>query len=244
MNIDNYIVIENVSKKYKKQKVLNNISFSINQGEIFGLLGPSGAGKTTLIRLVMGMESADEGTINIMGQKVPSLNVIEQIGYTAQSDALYTDLSAEENMKFYCQLYKIPKKLWKERIYEALKKVNLHNDSKKIVSNFSGGMKRRLSLAISLIHNPKILILDEPTVGMDPLLRQQIWNEFERLKRSGVTILITTHVMDEAEKCDRLAMIRNGSCISVGNPKDLMNYLNCNTIEGVFLKLGGNLYEN
>ncbi|MGL6108230.1 ABC transporter ATP-binding protein [Romboutsia sp.] len=244
MYTDNYISIENVSKEYKKQKVLKNVSFSIKEGEIFGLLGPSGAGKTTLIRLIMGMESPNEGTINIMTQKVPNLKIIEQIGYTAQSDALYTDLSAEENIKFYCQLYKLPKKLWKEKIYEVLKVVNLNEDSKKIVSNFSGGMKRRLSLAISLIHNPKILILDEPTVGMDPILRQQIWNEFESLKNAGVTILITTHVMDEAEKCDRLAMLRNGNCISVGNPKDLIKDLNCNSLEEVFLKLGGNPYEN
>lgn len=244
MDTENYIYIENISKQYKKQRVLNKVSFNIKQGEIFGLLGPSGAGKTTLIRLIMGMESSNQGSIKIMGEKIPNLKIIEEIGYTAQSDALYTDLSAEENMKFYCQLYKVPKKLWKDRIYKALEVVNLNDDLKKIVSNFSGGMKRRLSLAIALIHNPQILILDEPTVGMDPILRQQIWKELEKLKESGVTILITTHVMDEAEKCDRLAMLRNGNCISVGNPKDLMNELECNSLEEVFLKLGGKTDEN
>ena len=134
------------------------------------------------------MERSDEGTIILLDKKVPNQKVIENIGYTAQADALYTDLSAEENMKFYCRLYKIPKKERNARIDECLSIVNLKDDKKKIVNNFSGGMKRRLSLAISLIHRPKVLILDEPTVGMDPLLRRQIWQELYRF-RSGKMIL-------------------------------------------------------
>lgn len=244
MNSKDYISIQNISKQYKGQTVLKGISFEVEEGEIFGLLGPSGAGKTTLIRLIMGMEKSNEGTITIMGNKVPNIKTIENIGYTSQADALYTDLTAEENMKFYCQLYKVPKKEWKEKIYNALSIVNLNEDTKKIVNNYSGGMKRRLSLAIALIHKPKLLILDEPTVGMDPVLRAKIWEEFYKLKKNGVTILLTTHVMDEAEKCDRLAMIRNGNCISVGKPKDLVKNLECNNLEEVFLKLGGNPYEN
>lgn len=244
MNSKDYISIQNISKQYKGQTVLKGISFEVEEGEIFGLLGPSGAGKTTLIRLIMGMEKSNEGTITIMGNKVPNIKTIENIGYTSQADALYTDLTAEENMKFYCQLYKVPKKEWKEKIYNALSIVNLNEDAKKIVNNYSGGMKRRLSLAIALIHKPKLLILDEPTVGMDPVLRAKIWEEFYKLKKNGVTILLTTHVMDEAEKCDRLVMIRNGNCISVGKPKDLVKNLECNNLEEVFLKLGGNPYEN
>ncbi|MGL5313619.1 MAG: ABC transporter ATP-binding protein [Peptostreptococcaceae bacterium] len=244
MNSKDYISIQNISKEYKGQRVLKGISFEVEEGEIFGLLGPSGAGKTTLIRLIMGMEKSNEGTITIMGKKVPNIKIIENIGYTAQADALYTDLTAQENMKFYCQLYKVPKKEWKEKIYNALSVVNLNEDAKKIVNNYSGGMKRRLSLAIALIHKPKLLILDEPTVGMDPVLRAKIWEEFYKLKKNGVTILLTTHVMDEAEKCDRLAMIRNGNCISVGKPKALVKDLECNNLEEVFLKLGGDPYEN
>lgn len=240
----NYIDIKNISKKYKKQKVLDNISFSVKEGEIFGLLGPSGAGKTTLIRLIMGMEKANKGEIYIDNKKVPNPKTIENIGYTAQSDALYTDLSANENMEFYCRLYKVPKKERKSRIERCLSVVNLNDDAKKIVNNYSGGMKRRLSLAISLIHNPRVLILDEPTVGMDPLLRKQIWKELYRLKESGVTIIITTHVMDEANYCDRLALIRNGKCICVGEVEKLINDNNCSSIEEVFLKLGGDTYEN
>lgn len=238
------IEIKNVSKSYKKHKVLKDVSFDIREGEIFGLLGPSGAGKTTLIRLIMGMESPSNGEVVIMDKKSPSIDVIEKIGYTAQADALYTDLTAEENMKFYCRLYKIPKRKWKERIDESLNIVNLNQDKKKIVSNYSGGMKRRLSLAISLLQQPKILILDEPTVGMDPLLRKQIWEELRTLKKSGVTILITTHVMDEAQNCDTLAMIREGRCISVGSPEELIYMNKCSNLEEVFLKLGGGVYEN
>lgn len=244
MSVKSCIQIENVSKQYKKQQVLRNISCEIREGEIFGLLGPSGAGKTTLIRLIMGMEAPNEGNIYIRGNKVPDRKVIEKIGYTAQADALYTDLTAEENMKFYCELYKVPKKQWKERIYQSLEVVNLQDETKKIVSQYSGGMKRRLSLAISLIHHPEILVLDEPTVGMDPVLRKQIWEELQHLKQSGVTIIITTHVMDEAQHCDRLAMIRDGQCISVGEPADLIKEHECDSLEEVFLKLGGNDYAN
>lgn len=241
---NNCIEIKNISKQYKKQKVLDNISFNVRKGEIFGLLGASGAGKTTLIRLIMGMEKSNSGMIYINNKKVPNYKTIESIGYTAQSDALYTDLSAEENIKFYCRLYKIPKRERKMTIERCLGIVNLDNEAKKIVSDFSGGMKRRLSLAISLIHNPKILVLDEPTVGMDPLLRKQIWEELNRLKESGVTIIITTHVMDEADYCDRLALIRNGRCICVGDVEDLKKDNNCNSLEEIFLKLGGDTYEN
>lgn len=242
---ENYCIkIENISKSYKNQKVLKEISFNVQKGEIFGLLGPSGAGKTTLIRLIMGMEKSDDGQIILLDKKVPNKKVIESIGYTAQADALYTDLSAEENMMFYCRLYKIPKKERNDRIEECLSVVNLNKDKKKIVNNFSGGMKRRLSLAISLIHNPKILVLDEPTVGMDPLLRKQIWQELYRLKENGVTIIITTHVMDEAAYCDKLALIRNGRCISVGEPDKIIEENQCNTLEEVFLKLGGDIYED
>ncbi|WP_455537850.1 ABC transporter ATP-binding protein [Terrisporobacter sp.] len=238
------IKIKNLSKSYKNQRILKDVSFDVKCGEIFGLLGPSGAGKTTLIRLIMGMEKSNGGEIILLNEKVPNKNVIESIGYTAQADALYTDLSAEENMKFYCRLYKIPKKERKDRIEECLSIVNLNNHKKKIVSNFSGGMKRRLSLAISLIHNPKVLILDEPTVGLDPLLRKQIWRELYRLKDNGVTIVITTHVMDEAAYCDRLALIRNGKCISVGKTQEIIKENECNTLEEVFLKLGDDSYED
>ncbi len=244
MELVNCISIKDISKQYKKQTVLKDINFTVKEGEIFGLLGPSGAGKTTLIRLIMGMEAPKEGSIEIYDKKVPNSKIIEEIGYTAQADALYTDLSGYENLKFYCQLYKVPKKEWKVRMEKALSVVNLNDEGKKIVSNYSGGMKRRLSLAISLLHNPKILILDEPTVGMDPVLRQQIWNEFYKLKKEGVTIVITTHVMDEADKCDRVAMIREGRCISVGEPKNLTKNLGCENLEEVFLKLGGYNNEN
>lgn len=244
MSTENSIMLTNISKSYKKHQVLKDISFEVKNGEIFGLLGPSGAGKTTLIRLLMGMESPDSGSIEIMERSVPNIKIIEEIGYTAQADALYTDLTGEENMKFYCQLYKVPKKQWKEKIEHALGVVNLQNDAKKIVNKYSGGMKRRLSLAISLIHQPKLLILDEPTVGMDPVLRKEIWSQFENLKHTGVTILITTHVMDEAIKCDRVAMLRDGNCISVGKPSDLIEDTNSKDLEEVFLKLGGNIDEN
>ncbi|GAA0473329.1 ABC transporter ATP-binding protein [Alkalibacterium indicireducens] len=212
------IIINNATKSYGKQTVLKNINLDIVEGEIFGLLGPSGAGKTTLVKQLVGLEEVSSGEIHILDEKQPSLKLIEKIGYMAQSDALYTELSARENLEFFVSLYDLTKTERKERIKEVMRVVDLEDSMDKIVAQFSGGMKRRLSLAIAMLHEPVILILDEPTVGMDPILRKSIWNNFNALKKTGVTIIVTTHVMDEADKCDRLGMIREGKLTAVGSP--------------------------
>jgi ABC-2 type transport system ATP-binding protein len=157
----------------------------------------------------------------------------------AQSDALYEDLSALDNLLFFASLYNLKGKVAKIRAEEVLKLTHLSEDKKKLVRNFSGGMKRRLSLAISLIHEPELLILDEPTVGIDPVLRKEFWGKFNELKREGCTIIITTHVMDEADKCDRLAMIRNGKITALASPEELKVMSKESTIEGAFLYFGG-----
>jgi ABC-2 type transport system ATP-binding protein len=157
----------------------------------------------------------------------------------AQADALYSDLTGSENLAFFASLFKLKKDVQKERIDYAADLVNLRADLKKKVENYSGGMKRRLSLAVALIQDPDILILDEPTVGIDPELRQSIWAELYRLKNEGKTILVTTHVMDEAEKCDRLAMVRDGEIITSGSPAELKNQYGITSLEEVFLMAGG-----
>lgn len=157
----------------------------------------------------------------------------------AQSDALYEDLSAKENLDFFGKIFGLNKSKIKERIDYTSKLVNLENHLSKKVKSFSGGMKRRLSLAISLIQDPALLILDEPTVGIDPRLRFDIWNELYNLKNEGKSIIVTTHVMDEAVKCDRLALIRDGKIIATGTPNNLIKEFEVNTIEEIFLKLGG-----
>ncbi|WP_434291428.1 ABC transporter ATP-binding protein [Clostridium botulinum] len=233
------VVVSDVSKSFGKKLVLNNINLNINKGQIYGLIGPSGSGKTTLVKMIVGMEAPDKGTIKVLNKNVPNLKLLQNIGYMAQSDALYTELTAQENLKFYASLFKLNKKAMENRISYVINMVNLNNDLSKKVFTYSGGMKRRLSLAIALIQNPEILILDEPTVGIDPELRLNIWNELLRLKNEeNKTIIVTTHVMDEAKKCDFLAMVRDGVILADGTPSELMEYYKANDLDEVFLKAG------
>ncbi|MBU3184987.1 ABC transporter ATP-binding protein [Clostridium estertheticum] len=238
MNNENVIKIENYKQQFGKFVVLENINLDVKKGEILGLLGPSGSGKTTLIKSIVGMSEPTNGSVCVLDTKMPSLAVVSRIGYMAQSDALYEDLTALDNILFFASLYGLKGKFAKQRASEVLELVLLRDECKKLVKNFSGGMKRRLSLAIALVHKPELLILDEPTVGIDPVLRLQFWNEFERLRKEGVTIIITTHVMDEAEHCDRLALIRNGGLIAIGTPDELKEKSGESTVEGAFLYYG------
>ncbi|WP_078381836.1 ABC transporter ATP-binding protein [Sutcliffiella halmapala] len=233
------IEIENVTKSFGKKVVLNEINLSIEEGRIYGFIGPSGAGKTTLVKMIVGMDTPAKGSIHVLKKKMPNLELLQDIGYMAQSDALYIELTGKENLQFFASLYKLTKTEMKERIAYAADLVNLTKELSKKVSTYSGGMKRRLSLAIALIQNPKILILDEPTVGIDPELRLSIWNELLRLKEEeGKTIIVTTHVMDEAERCDFIAMIRDGHILANGTPKELKELYNAANFDEVFLNAG------
>jgi ABC-type multidrug transport system, ATPase component len=229
------VKISNLVKKYSNITVLNNITLTLNEGEIIGFIGPSGSGKTTLVKSIIGMENVDNGSIELLGKKIPNLKVLNDIGYMAQSDALYEELTGKENLEFFCKLYRLSKSQVKSRIEYTSKLVNLQNELSKKVSNYSGGMKRRLSLAISLIQDPTLLILDEPTVGIDPKLRFSIWEELKSLKSEGKTIIVTTHVIDEAEKCDKLVLIREGNIIATGSVDELKQQFNVNTVEEIFL---------
>ncbi|WP_066057026.1 ABC transporter ATP-binding protein [Robertmurraya korlensis] len=233
------VQIEQVKKHFGKQEVLKGIDLDINEGEIFGLLGPSGAGKTTLVKQLVGLELPSSGQNKVFNIPMPSLDVIAKIGYMAQSDALYGELTARENLQFFASLYGLNRGRQKDRIQTCMEIVQLSEHTDKQVSNYSGGMKRRLSLAIALLHEPKLLVLDEPTVGIDPVLRKSIWNSFYELKKRGVTIIVTTHVMDEADKCDRLGMIRDGHLIAVGTPQSLKENMNSTSLEDAFLSYGG-----
>jgi ABC-2 type transport system ATP-binding protein len=233
------IKIEHVNKFFGKKQVLFDISIDIPYSQILGLLGPSGSGKSTLVKMIAGIDNATNGSVFLLDTKMPQLSVMNKIGYMAQSDALYDELTAEENIKFFSSMYKISKSKQKQRIKEVMELVNLSEHLKKQVKNYSGGMKRRLSLAIALVHEPPVLILDEPTVGIDPVLRKSIWAELYKLKENGTTIIITTHVMDEVEKCDNLGMIRDGKLIAVGSPNEIKQASNSSTIEDAFLYYGG-----
>lgn len=240
MNETNTIQVKEVTKSFGKKVVLKDINFDIKQGRIYGFIGPSGSGKTTLVKMMVGMDIPDKGSIYLLGEKMPNLEILQQIGYMAQSDALYTALTGKENLMFFASLFKLDNAEKQKRIAYAAELVGLTNDLDKKVSAYSGGMKRRLSLALAIIQNPQVLILDEPTVGIDPELRLSIWNELLRLKNEeGKTIIVTTHVMDEAEKCDYISMVRDGSIIATGTPFQLKEQYGVHSLDAVFLHAGG-----
>ncbi|SFC91950.1 ABC-2 type transport system ATP-binding protein [Bacillus sp. OV322] len=228
------IQVSNVSKSFEKKTVLKDITLTIPTGEICCLLGPSGSGKTTMIRLMIGAIAADNGTIHYEDVKMPNMNMLKKIGYMPQNDALYDDLSAEANLRFFAGLYHLDKVQLEKRIDEVLYLVNLAEYRKKLVKNFSGGMKKRLSLAAAILHSPEVLFLDEPTVGIDPVLRRTIWDQFQEIKKSGTTIIVSTHVMDEVTECDKAALIYNGSLIQYDTVKNLLNKTESGRVEELF----------
>lgn len=233
------VEMENVSKSFGKQQILSDIDIVVGEGMIYGLIGPSGSGKTTLVKMMVGIATPDAGKIQLFGVKVPNLELLEKVGYMAQADALYMELTGKENLSFFASLYPMKTAERKKRIDYAANIVNLTDELGKRVSAYSGGMKRRLSLAIALVHNPKLLILDEPTVGMDPELRLSVWTELLKLKNNlQKTIIITTHVMEEAERCDIVSLVREGCILATGTPEELKKTYGASDLEEVFLKAG------
>ncbi|HGZ9660103.1 TPA: ABC transporter ATP-binding protein [Staphylococcus aureus] len=228
--------LDKVVKTYNKHHVLNEISMSINKGELLGLIGPSGSGKTTTIKCLLGMEKIDSGSAEIFAHKMPNRKALNRLGYMGQTDALYENLTAYENLEFYGRLSGLKGNLLKDNIEKHIVLVNLEQASNKKVAQFSGGMKRRLSLAITLLAEPELIILDEPTVGIDPKLRQQIWQQFKQMTKDGKSVVITTHVMDEAERCDKVGLIVDGRIFAIDTPTNLKQRFNVDTIEAVFIK--------
>lgn len=233
-----YISVRHVSQIYGSRKVLSDICLEIEKGCIYGILGPSGCGKTTVIKTIAGILVPTEGTVHVLGEQMPKLHIINRIGYMAQSDALYMNLSGRDNIEFFATMYGMKKNDMKCNIDRALELVKLSDHQHKLAGSYSGGMKRRLSLALAIVHNPEVLILDEPTVGIDPLLRRDIWEELNTMRQNGTTILVTTHVMDEADRCQKLAMMREGQILTTGTPTEILSRYQVSTIEEAFMKLG------
>jgi ABC-2 type transport system ATP-binding protein len=222
------IQIKNVTKKFPTVAALDNVSLTIQEKEFFGLLGPNGAGKTTLMNLLVGYLNLDEGEILIAGEKVSQdgLQTRKNIGLVPQSLALYDDISAEANLEIFGSFFHIEKKLLKERIKEMLESVQLYDRRKDKVKTFSGGMKRRLNLISSLLHDPPLLLCDEPTVGVDPQSRNAIFDYLQMLNQQGKTIVYTTHYMEEAERlCNRIAIIDAGKIVVEGTLDQLLEKL-------------------
>ena len=239
--MEKLVDLQLISKYFGQQLVLNKIDFGLEAGQIVGLIGPSGAGKSTMIKTMLGMEKADEDKALILNHHMPNRFVLGQIGYMAQSDALYESLTGFENLNFFARMKGLSKKDIPTAIAHTAQVVELTEHLQKTVAGYSGGMKRRLSLAIALLGNPQLLILDEPTVGIDPALRRQVWKELHQLKKTGVGILITTHVMDEAELTDKVGLLLDGQIIAFDSPSALKENYGVQTIEEVFLKAEGEL---
>ena len=236
------IVIEHLKKTYQDVAALDNLSLQVEKGELFGLIGPNGAGKTTAINVLCGLVKPSNGSAKICGYDVQteSGKVKELIGVCIQETAIYPYLTGEENVDLFGDLYGMNKAEIATRRNELLKKMGLSEDAKRRAGKYSGGMKRRLSLILALINDPKIAFLDEPTVAMDPQSRRAVWDFLKALKKEEKTIILTTHYMEEAEElCDRVGIIDHGKLIALGTPKDLISRNQVKNLEEVFIKLTG-----
>ena len=225
---------DSVVKSFGTLKALNGVTLRVRPGEIYGLLGPNGAGKTTLIRMLVGLVAPDSGTVTVLGRRMPELDVLSHVGYMTQQAALYPDLSVEENVRFFAEITGTS-----GNVGEALKIVDLEKRRTSVVATLSGGMRQRCSLACALVHQPKLLLLDEPTVGVDPQLRVQFWEYFRQMAANGTTIVVSSHVMDEAERCQRLGLIQYGRMLAEGTPDEVRATAGTPNLEEAFLRLAG-----
>ncbi len=214
------IEIENLTKVYDKFTAVNNVGFKVKKGDVFGFLGPNGSGKTTVIRMIMGLISPTSGTGKVLGYDITTDNekIRSHIGYMSQKFSLYDDLTVDENLDFYAGVYCVPKGKIDKKKKEILEMSDLVGKENMITSNLSGGWKQRLALGCSIIHEPEILLLDEPTGGVDPIARRQFWDIIYDLSKKGVTVLVTTHYMDEAEHCNSIGFLYYGNILSLDTP--------------------------
>lgn len=231
------VTFSKVVKEFDGFKALNNLSFSIDEGGLYGLIGPNGAGKSTAIRIMTGLIKATEGEVEVLGYKPQHVDVRPLVGYMPQETALYQDLTVRENLEFFGKLYSISKNDLKKRIADLLDFVELTKWDKTVVANLSGGMKHRTSLAVALLSKPRLLVLDEPTVGVDPELRASFWQRFKDMQADGTTILLTTHYMDEASRCEKIGLINHGHLIAEGTPDGLLELTKTRNLEDAFLSL-------
>ena len=223
-------------KAFGAVRAVDGISFDLAPGRIYGVLGPNGSGKTTLIRLLTGLARATSGQAEVLGVRMPSRQILARIGYMTQSDGIYPTLRVIDNARFFAATYGVRDG---DAVMEALATVQLADRAKSAAMDLSGGQRRRLSLACALVHKPSVLFLDEPTVGVDPLLRVQFWQHFRALADAGTTIVVSSHVMDEADRCDELLFVRAGSVIARGSSTELRERTGTQDLEQAFLHFAG-----
>ncbi len=223
-------------KKFGTVTAVDRLDLTVSKGEIYGLLGPNGAGKTTLIRILSSLLVPTSGEAYVLGKKIPDKAIASHIGYMPQETALDLGLKVNELLEFYGEIFGLPRTTITQKKKELLKFVDLEAWGNTLIANLSSGMKHRISLACALLHDPCLLFLDEPTVGVDPELRFTFWDHFRALKEKGVTILITTHYMDEARRCDKIGFIRRGRIIAEGSPHELLGKTRTDSLEDAFVE--------
>jgi ABC-2 type transport system ATP-binding protein len=236
------ITVKNLSRNFGDFIAVNNITFDVKKGEIFGFLGANGAGKTTTIRMLCGLLKQTSGTASIMGYDILTQDkeIRKRIGYMSQKFSLYEDLTAIENMELFGTIYGMDEKTLNRRILNIITHLQMRYFAHKKVVNLPLGQRQKLAFSTSILHSPEVVFLDEPTSGVDPLVRREFWNMIYEAASEGMTILVTTHYMDEAEYCNRLCIMSHGKIEIIGNPTKLKKDTNSNSIDMVFQKIVNN----
>ncbi len=239
MNDNKVIQVKNLTKKFGDFTAVNAITFDVEKGEIFGFLGANGAGKTTAMKMLIGISNPSSGEANVAGFNVftNADDVKKNIGYMSQKFALYDDLTVRENITFFGGIYGLSRAQIKEKSNALIEELGLEEVSNNLVSALPLGWKQKMAFSVALLHNPKIVFLDEPTGGVDPITRRQFWELIYKAANQGTTIFVTTHYMDEAEYCDRVSIMVNGKIEALNTPKKLKEQFKTDNMNDVFLKL-------
>ena len=231
--MNNLVDVQDLSVARGGIEVLHGLTFGVATGEVTGLLGPSGCGKTTLMRTLVGVQRITSGSLQVLGEPAGAASLRSQIGYVTQQASVYDDLSVVENLRFFARVLAVED----SRVEETIALVALEEHRDRIVRQLSGGQRSRVSLAVALLGEPRLLVLDEPTVGLDPVLREELWQTFHTLADAGAAVLVSSHVMDEAARCDRLMLMRAGRIIADDTPQGLLQSTGATDIEHAFLSL-------
>jgi len=239
MNNNHVIQVEGLTKMFGDFTAVNAITFQVKKGEIFGFLGANGAGKTTAMKMLIGISNPTSGKANVAGFDVftNAEDIKKNIGYMSQKFALYDDLTVKENITFFGGIYGLSRKRIAEKSSALIEELGLEKTANKLVGSLPLGWKQKLSFSVSLLHDPKIVFLDEPTGGVDPITRRQFWEMIYKAANQGTTVFVTTHYMDEAEYCDRVSIMVNGTIEALDTPKKLKERFKTDTMNDVFLKL-------
>ncbi len=239
MGMTHAVKVEEATVLFEDFKALDGVNLELPVGKIIGFIGPSGAGKTTLIRAVVGRQRLSRGAITVLGVPAGTAELRSRLSYMTQENSVYPDLTVRQNLRYFSTMFGVPRAKVADEVSRLLAVMTMQSQADQLVRSLSGGQKQRVSLAVALISEPELMVLDEPTVGLDPVLREQIWAIFRKLAANGTSIIITSHVMDEAERCDDLVLIRDGKVLAHGSPSGLCEQTGTKTVEQSFLQLVG-----